>query len=258
MKIVLSGSGMLYPIHVGAIKRLLECGCIDEICGTSGGAIVGAMIASGMDNFEDMVLDNLPADSNLLDPSFLNLRHYGLMSGKKIQEMFQKFYVKKFKDAVIPLKVITVDLNSKKHCIFGTKETPDFPVAKAVRASMGIPGIFSPISINNHMHVDGGVVANFPLDIYGTAKDVVGIRIKPSIYRENSILNVKDYISSIIGTMMDSLANSSIDAAIDARVVTIPTTRSGLNFMLSRNEAEEMIEEGYLFVDKWLKTHIVE
>jgi NTE family protein len=258
MKIVLSGSGMLYPIHVGAIKRLLECGCIDEVCGTSGGAIIAAMIASGMDNYVDTVLDNLPAESKVLDPSFVNLRHYGLMSGKKIEDMFKKFYIPKFKDTKIPLKVITVDLNEKKHCIFGTKETPDFPIARAVRASMGIPGIFSPVSIGGNMHVDGGVVANFPLDIYGTGQDVVGVRIKPTIYRSNDILNIKDYISSIIGVMMDSLANHSIRAAVDARTITIPTTRSGLNFMLTKTEAEEMIEEGYSFVDKWLETHKVD
>jgi predicted acylesterase/phospholipase RssA len=108
------------------------------------------------------------------------------------------------------------------------------------------------------MHVDGGVVANFPLDIYGTGQDVVGVRIKPTIYRSNDILNIKDYISSIIGVMMDSLANHSIRAAVDARTITIPTTRSGLNFMLTKTEAEEMIEEGYSFVDKWLETHKVD
>ena len=65
IKLVLSGSGTLYPVFVGAIKRLIKKGHqVQAICGTSGGAIVAAAIAGGMpiEDLEKLVKRLLPID----------------------------------------------------------------------------------------------------------------------------------------------------------------------------------------------------
>jgi|SRR5690625_300392 len=253
MKVALSGSGMLYPVHVGAIKRLMESGNIREISGTSGGAIVAAMVASDVGRLEEMVINNMPMDGKLFNPSLTNLRNYGLMDGRRIERLFERFFPATFSETKIPLRVVTANLNKRTHMVFGTEETPSISVARAVRASMSIPGIFSPVSIGGDLHVDGGIAANLPINLYSPDDDVIGIRVRANPKMNDNISGVKDYIMSVMSIVMDTLTNHGVDHYTNSRIITIYSNNNGLNFMMSKEDAIKMMWEGYKTVDKWIK-----
>lgn len=265
IKVVLSGSGTRYPVHVGGLIRLVEEGYeVEEICGTSGGAIVAAGIASGYKIGPEMVgviKELLPAKHNLIDYSLWALLFkWGLIKGDRISELFRKYAPNKFSETTIPLHVVTTNLERRTARIFSTKATPDMCVATAVRASMSIPGVFTPVEIDKELYVDGGLTGNFVLDIFGTGENVFGLRFgsanKLSEYDKAPVTPIKgvgDYIDANIDAMINATMREHVEDAMFARTITLKTKHGGLNFKMTESDVDEMIQEGYDSVDRWLK-----
>lgn len=262
IKLVLSGSGCLYPVHVGAVLRLAEAGYVfEEVCGTSGGSIVAAALASGYpanNELVRMVKNTLPAKNGLIDLSIFSLTfHWGLIKGDKIEKTFHKYFVKKMSETRIPLHVVTTNLDKQEVKLFSTKETPDMSVSQAVRASMSIPGVFAPVKIDGDLHVDGGLMANYFLDLFGTGDDVIGLRFK-SVSDEKKGTKVKnpiEYIERCIDSLIQGSTNEHIDDATFARTIILESKHNGLDFNMTDSDVDEMIEEGYKSADKWLKMY---
>lgn len=269
IKLVLSGSGTRFPVFIGAIKRLLEEGYeIEEVCGTSGGAIISAGFALGMsvDELTKLCLDILPRLNELVSFSFSDLLNkQGVISGDKIEKEFLSHTGKaNFESTKIPLKVITVNVDQdtvkEPYTIFGTKETPKSDIAKAVRASMSLPIIFTPVLYNNDRYIDGGVTASMPLDVYGEdAHDVIGLKILPIKNEGANNLKIpflfkpfKDLILftvKILEIVKDAFLQEYIDDAKGAKIIDLKTRHSGLNFSLTKEDILDMIEEGYNSTD---------
>lgn len=259
IKLVLSGSGALYPVHAGAVIKLAEAGYeIEEVCGTSGGAIIAAALASGIkpnNELVKMIKASLPAKNNLLDKSISSLIfNWGLIKGNKIRDIFSKYFVKKFNQTRIPLHVITTNIDREDISIFSTKDTPTANIAEAVRASISIPGVFAPIKINGHLHVDGGLMANYFLDIFGAGENVIGLRFKSLSDQANTkkIKDVKDYVSRVINTMITANMREHIEDAIFARTIILESNHGGLDFNMTDGDVDDMIHEGYRAAEKWL------
>ena len=266
IKLVMSGSGTRYPCFVGAILRLVEEGYeITEVCGTSGGAIVAAGLASGFKPNEEivsMMKKTLPAKNGLIDFSLMSLLFkWGLIKGDKIEGIFKKHLVKNFSDTIIPCHIVTTNLERKAARVFSTVSDPDMSLAKAVRASISIPGVFTPIRIDDELYVDGGMTANYLLDIFGTGEDVIGLRFgSASTHTEYSkatkvkkIKSVADYISANIDSMLESTTREHIEDAMFARTIMLETTHGGLNFGMTDADCDSMISEGWKSTDEWIK-----
>lgn len=264
IKVVLSGSGTRYPVHFGGLLRLVEEGYeISEICGTSGGAIIAAAVASGYDihpRSVDLIKEMLPAKNGLIDFSFWSLVFkWGLVKGDKLEKTFEDFFVPKMKDTVIPLHIVTTNIERKSTRVFSSVADKDMSIAKVVHASMAIPGVFTPVMIEDELYVDGGVTGNFMLDIFGTGKDVIGLRFgpsqRPSNYAEaerKKIRNAKDFINANIDAMLEATTNEHIDDAMFARTITLKTLHSGMNFKMTDRDVDQMIQDGYDSVDRCL------
>lgn len=265
IKLVLSGSGTRYPVHVGAILRLAEEGYeIAEVCGTSGGAIVAAGLASGYKPNEEiigMMKQTLPAKNRLIDPSLWALFfRWGLIKGDRLEKIFDKYMVRSFKETKIPVHIVTTNLERKVARIFSSTTDPEMSLAKAVRASISIPGVFTPIKIKDELYVDGGVTANYLLDIFGTGEDVIGLRFgaahKITDYKDaerKEIKSVSDYINANIDTMIEATTREHIEDAMFARTITLRTSHGGLNFGMTEADVDHMVQEGYDSADKWLR-----
>jgi NTE family protein len=261
IKLVLSGSGTLYPVHIGGILRLVEDNYeIIEVCGTSGGALVAAALASGYKANKELVKivkQTIPSKHGLLDFSLISLlKDWGFIKGDKIEKMLSKYLVNSLGDAKIPIHIVTVNLDRRVHKIFSSKNDPGMSMSKAVRASMSIPGVFAPVIINGERHVDGGISANYFIDMFGEGEDVVGLRFHSSAGEYKKIENVKDYVSATIETMLESNMREHIEDAIFARTIILNSKYSGLNFRITDKDVDEMIKEGYTAVDKWLKLEV--
>ncbi|MBS9783861.1 patatin-like phospholipase family protein [Candidatus Gracilibacteria bacterium] len=154
---------------MGVMKYLEEKGIIiNEISGTSMGAIIGASFALG-NNVETSI--NLAKKFKFWKVFDLDLS-LGIVKGQKAYEfLIELFGEKTFDDTIIPLKIVGTNLKTGKSEIFQTGKIVD-----AIRASTSLPAIFRPYEINQNMYVDGGVLCNLPVDVL-EGKNKIGISV---------------------------------------------------------------------------------
>ena len=143
--------------HIGVIKVLEAQGIIpDIIVGTSAGAVVGALYASGNNGFELQKLAIKLDESKFSDWS---IPDRGVLKGEGLQKFVNDAVANRpIEGLKKPFAVVATDLNSGESILFRTGNT-----GMAVRASATVPGVFRPVSINGHEYVDGGLSSLVPV-----------------------------------------------------------------------------------------------
>ncbi len=162
MKIGLAlGSGGARGLaHIGVIQALEKLDIkIDFISGSSMGALVGAIYASqgSLEPLKSLVEETTWASvAHLFFPTFSK---GGLVTGKRVVELLEEtIQVRDFADLKIPLAVETTDLHT------GTLNTiTRGNLIDAVRASISIPLVFTPVPIQDKLLVDGGLLSPVPI-----------------------------------------------------------------------------------------------
>lgn len=260
MKVVLSGSGMRYPAFVGVLRALEAYNLSPtRIAGTSGGAIVAAAYASGYGftkdkNLADLVLSTLPLENNLLDTNWWPFsKPYGLYKGNKILSKFRDIFPDNIGHTRIPLSIVTCNLETKQPVVWDSISGGEQELAVLVRASMSIPFVFDYVKINKQIHVDGGIANNFPIDLYGSGSDVIGVKIVSKNPKKQSISGLSDYSLAILDTMLTAHENEHIEDALFANTIFIQTDVSSLDFKLSRKQAQELMTDAYAQSHKQLR-----
>lgn len=158
MGIVLSGGGVRGIAHIGILQALNENGIeIEAIAGSSAGALVGALYASGYTAKEMLgFFKEMP----LIKLRFYTYKKPGLMDSERYIVLFSNYFPD---DSYAALKkrlfVSATDLISGEEKIFSKGE-----LIKTLLASAAIPAIFSPIVINDRLYADGGITNNFPVE----------------------------------------------------------------------------------------------
>jgi NTE family protein len=191
--LVLSGGGARGTAHVGVLKVLDEMRIpVDVIVGTSMGAVVGGLYASGMSakeieklttslDWQDAFRDSPPRrsfgyrrkqdDSNFLAHYSLGVSTdgfkmpLGLVQGQKLTQVLRRSTVgvadiKDFDKLPIAFRAVATDLETGEGVILKSGD-----LVTAVRASMSAPGVFEPVDIGGRLLVDGGLYNNLPVDI---------------------------------------------------------------------------------------------
>lgn len=191
--LVLGGGGALGMAHVGVLKVLEEQHIpVDYIGGTSMGAIIAGLYASGMsaDEIEQLLLsvdwwDVLKDQTPRREVYFRRKRddgryfggiefgvHRGRLIGRRGAASGQKFNnlmstatlrsagIPRFDELPIPFRAVATDLQSGTAYVM---DHGDLPLA--MRASMAVPGVFTPVEMDGHTLVDGGIVNNLPVDV---------------------------------------------------------------------------------------------
>jgi NTE family protein len=157
--IAFGGGGFKGGAHVGVLKVLDEYGIKpDMVAGTSIGAAVAALVASGYNwrmletllcQFDlDAMMKVRPKRSGLIPATGYTEMIHTCVKGKKIEEMD------------IPLRIVAVDLVSWKKVVFDKGET-----APAVRASSAIPGVFTPVKMGDMLLADGYLLDVCPTQV---------------------------------------------------------------------------------------------
>ncbi len=183
--LVLGGGAARGFAHVGVIRVLeQERIPVNIVVGTSVGSLIAALYASDRNSFDlEWTAFKLEKD-DLFDFGLGNLvMGMGYAKGDKL-EAFVKAQVKQtnIEELAIPFAAVATDLN------WGTKVVLDKgPVARAVRASSAIPGVFEPVMHQGKLLVDGGVVDNIPIDVARAkgADIVVAVDISENIGNTN-------------------------------------------------------------------------
>ncbi|RLD61338.1 MAG: patatin [Bacteroidetes bacterium] len=158
--LVLSSGGSRGVAHIGVIDELIEQGYnITSISGTSMGALVGGMYASGeLKIFEKWMCSLSKYDVFKLVDFTLSLN--GIVKGTKVlKEMKNIVPDRQIEDLKIPFICIATDIVNGKEVVFENGSLYD-----AIRASISIPTVFMPFEKNGLKLVDGGVLNPLPID----------------------------------------------------------------------------------------------
>lgn len=159
--LVLGGGAARGFAHVGVIRALeLEKIPVHLIVGTSVGSLIGALYAHEMNSFElEWTAFSLEKE-DLLDYALLSAS-MGPIKGDRLEEFVsKKIPVTNIESLKIPFAAVATDLNR------GTRVVLDRgPLARAIRASCAIPGVFQPVSHQNRLLVDGGAIDNLPVAV---------------------------------------------------------------------------------------------
>lgn len=146
--------------HIGVLKALEQAGIRpDIVCGTSIGALVGAAYAAGeLDRFEHWARQLSMRDVVSLMDFHLN---GGMLKGERLMAFFQRHFMDCPIEALkLPFAAVATDLHSGQEIWLREGSTTD-----AVRASIALPGLFSPVWLQDRLLVDGGLVNPVPVTL---------------------------------------------------------------------------------------------
>jgi NTE family protein len=168
--LVLGGGGMKGTAHVGVWKAIEEAGVRpDAIVGTSIGSLIAVCLAAGMGwrELAHLALELAKEDIVSINRRALwigGLRQEAVFDGDHFRAYLETHLpLKRFSDAVLPLRINAVSLVSGESVWFGTGARDDVPVVDAVYASCAIPIYFPPLRLDGDVLVDGGITDVLPV-----------------------------------------------------------------------------------------------
>jgi len=156
--LALSGGGARGFAHIGAIKAFEEKGIsFDYVVGTSAGSFVGAAYAAGYSADEMIEFSYTFADSEIKNQNFL----FVSTPASNIERVADRLLLGVTFDRLkIPFRAVSVDLITGEEYVFSKGS-----VAKAVSASCAVPLVFKPVSHEDKLLVDGGLLNTIPADV---------------------------------------------------------------------------------------------
>ncbi len=213
--VVLSGGGAKGLAHIGALKVIEEAGVeVDYIGGTSMGAIVGALYASGysateldsifrVTDFAELIQDDVPRGAKTFYEKDDSERYalslpfddfkvsfpQGISGGQRIyNELVQLLYhvkdVRDFSQLPIPFICIATNIETGEEILLDSGFLPE-----AITASGTFPSLFEPSEIDGKVLIDGGVVNNYPIDeVRAMGADIViGVDVQHGLVERESL-----------------------------------------------------------------------
>ena len=164
--IALGGGGARGYAHIGVLEELAARDYqVVRVAGTSMGAVVGALFASGhLPEFTEWALELRRRSDvlRLLDPNVSG------PSPIKIERVLSRVNeiigVQRIEDLPIPFTAVATDLWARREVWFNSG-----PIDPALRASIAIPGVFPPIALNGRLLVDGGVSNQVPVSVLASS-----------------------------------------------------------------------------------------
>ena len=250
--LVLSGGGARGLAHVGVIQVLEEMKIpISYIAGTSMGAIVGGLYASGMSPAEmETLVTGMAWNEAFKDkppPSELTFRRKrdaadylinfdlgykdgkftipkGLLQGQNLNLMLKSLLLGKegvddFDALNIPFRAIATDIETGDAVVLQKGE-----LVKAIRASMSIPGVFAPVEIDGRILVDGGVANNVPINIARQmgADVVIVVDIGTSLSTRKELTSSVEITSQLTSIMIQRNSAQQICTLTDKDILVRP------------------------------------
>lgn len=229
--LVLGGGGARGAAHVGVLKELERLRIpIDAIAGTSMGAIIGGLYATGMtaDELEHLVntidwtgtLSDKPDRQDLPFRRKQDEREFpinfelgvrdgdlllpkGVIQGQKLDLLLRELtlpasHIRDFDDLPIPFRAIASDIVAGEAVVLGSGD-----LTTSIRASMSVPGVFSPARVDGRLLVDGGIVGNLPVDVMKSmgVDIIIAVDVEFPLYKSEeleSVLTISEQMLTIM------------------------------------------------------------
>ena len=231
--LVLSGGGARGIAHIGVLKVMEQLRIpVDYIAATSMGAVVGGMYASGMSPAEmekqittvswpTLLSDSAPRrdvgfrtkeedakfplgiEIGFRDGQFRTFK--GALSGSNLELFLHELTrnvddVATFDQLPIPFRAIATDMVSGREVVFDRG-----PIYQAMRASMSVPGMFTPAEIDGRILGDGGLVNNLPVDVVRAmgANIIIAVNIGTPLMSRDQLSSVLGYTAQTINILTE-------------------------------------------------------
>ncbi|MEZ5979344.1 MAG: patatin-like phospholipase family protein [Planctomycetota bacterium] len=280
--LVLSGGGARGAAHVGVIEVLERLHVpVDLVVGTSMGSIVGGLYASGYSPEEmreivesadwAQLFSDVPPRDQLWFRRRQDDREFqvdvqlgwkdggpvfppGLVQGRNVESYLEQLTlpvagVRDFDALRIPFRCVATDLGDGSAVVLG-----DGSLARAIRASMSLPGIFAPVEHEGRLLVDGGAVDNVPIDV---ARDlgadvVIVVDISTPLGEISRLASPFGISNQVVGILMQQNRTRSMALVTEGDVAIVPELgtisvlafeRSGEAIDIGRAAAEALAEE---------------
>lgn len=242
--LVLGSGGARGLAHLGVIKVLEQHNIpIDVIAGTSFGALIGALYAKEKNSsqLEEIALSfNKRRGLKLFDPTLKG----GLIKGNKVESFIAELLDKAtFESLHIPFAAVATNYNTAEPVILRSGD-----LVKAVRASISVPAVFQPVTIDNTLLADGGLSKPVPVDVARSmGADVVIAVNLDTVYGDESI-NAPSLSSTPLHSINILRHHLAIHSSQDADVVISPHASQisliGWDYFFDNKKAHSIIEEG--------------
>jgi predicted acylesterase/phospholipase RssA/CRP-like cAMP-binding protein len=158
--LVLGGGAARGFAHVGIYRALVEAGVpVDWVGGSSIGAVFAASIALGWDpdRIEEVARSAFVDENPLGD---YTLPVISLLRGKRLERLTQRYFAPEIEDLPIPFFCISSNLSLARMSVHERGS-----LARAIRASVALPGVLPPTVDQDHLVIDGGILNNLPVDV---------------------------------------------------------------------------------------------
>ncbi|MEY8684759.1 patatin-like phospholipase family protein [Bacteroides sp. AN502(2024)] len=238
--VVLSGGGAKGIAHIKALQVIEEAGIpIDYIAGTSMGAIVGGLYAIGYtpEQLDSMVRkqdwtfllsDRIKRSAMSLTDREQSEKYTvsipftkrpkdtatgGIMKGQNLANLFSDLTVGyhdsiDFNKLPIPFACVAANVVNGEQIVFHNGI-----LSTAMRASMAIPGVFTPVRQDSMVLVDGGIVNNYPVDVVKAmgADIIIGVDVQNALKKADKLNSVPDILGQIVDITCQSNHEKNVD-----------------------------------------------
>lgn len=274
--LVISGGGLKGLAGLGSLKCLLDNNItllFDTLAGSSVGAVICFLYNIGyepQDIYEVLeqidftkLIKYIEPENLLLDPCFgisspepIMYSIYKFMKNKNINKniTFSQLYTM----TKINLIITGTCLNNITIKYFSHSTTPDMQILKALRISISIPFIFRPYQWDGKLWVDGGVINNFPIDLFNDKlDDVIGIYMDDIYDVIDEIDEIQDYFIRVFKCVVRGLNYNKIELFKKYFVHIKSSGNHSTNWEISQTEKKNLYNEGYnqtlLYINKYLQ-----
>ncbi len=234
--LALSGGVAKSVAHIGVLRALVEQKIdIDYLAGTSGGAMVGAFFAAGKSIAE---LEALGSGVHWKNLAGITVPRLGFLSGEKVRKFVaDEIGDVEFRDLGIPLAIVASDLTAGARGVFTTGK-----VALACQASSAVPEFYTPVEIDGHLFIDGGLSEYVPVEALASLGDMYRIGVNLGFERgtkkPRNLIDVTFEVTNYIQQQNAAISERHADFMIR------PDLAAFGPFDLER--ASDMIRAGYL------------
>lgn len=267
--LVLSGGGAKGIAHIGVLKKLEEAGVrIDYITGTSMGSVIGGLYSIGYTSdqlielaksrnweelftekpsrryisnyerlFDDRTIVSFPIRERSLDLPV------GIIKGQNIYTFLSRYTwpahgTKNFSDFPIPFATVATEIETGNAKIFRSGYLPD-----AIRASISIPSLMRPHTVNDTTYIDGGLSNNLPVDeaINMGADYIISVNVASPLMPKDSLKAFTDVLNQVVSYRI----NEKIETQIEKSDLYIRPEKTDAFDIIDFDRVDELIQIGY-------------
>jgi NTE family protein len=262
--LVMSGGGLKGFAGLGSLKCLLDNGVsnkFDTLAGSSVGAVICFLynIGYGPKDMYDVLeqidftklIKYIEPENLLLDPCFgisspepIIYSIYKFMKNKNINNKIT--FLQLYEMTKTNLIITGTCLNDITIKYFSHSTTPDMQILKALRISISIPFIFRPYQYDGKLWVDGGVMNNFPIDLFNDRlDDVIGIYMDDVYDYINGIEEIQEYFIRVFKCIFRGLNYNKIELFKKYFVHIKTQGNHSTNWEITQQDKKMLYDDGY-------------